>query len=153
MTSVYERLKNLQITLPDVPPPSKASLPPHYREKVSPMCPVMPSKYAAILTFPLTGELPHKTDLPTICQLLKQADALKLRALVGEETLMKSVVGLVLRNKPKEQKLERRSSKLKIARPTTISAINAGLSRVAAANTDTKPDTRGVEFRMDKPGW
>jgi hypothetical protein len=66
---------------------------------------------------------------------------------------MKSVVGLVLRNKPKEQKLERRSSKQKIARPTATSAINAGPSRVAAAITDTKPDTRGVEFRMDKPGW
>jgi hypothetical protein len=66
---------------------------------------------------------------------------------------MKSVVGLVLRNKPKEQKIERRSSKQKIARPTSTSAINAGLSRVAAAITDTKPDTRGVEIWMDKPGW
>jgi hypothetical protein len=40
--------------------------------------------YAAILTFPPTGELPHKTDLSTICQLLKQAYALKLRTLGGE---------------------------------------------------------------------
>ena len=30
-------------------------------------------------------ELPHKTDLSTICQLLKQADALKLGTLGGEE--------------------------------------------------------------------
>ena len=66
---------------------------------------------------------------------------------------MKSVVGLVPRDKPKEQELERRSSKQEIARPTTTSAINAGLLRVAAAITDAKPDTRGVEFRMDKPGW
>src|ERR1700674_2875332 len=30
------------------------------------------SKYAAILTFPLFGDLPHKTVLSTICQLLEQ---------------------------------------------------------------------------------
>jgi hypothetical protein len=29
------------------------------------------SKYAAILTFPLSEDLPHKTDLPTIFQLLE----------------------------------------------------------------------------------
>jgi hypothetical protein len=34
---------------------------------------------AAILTFPLSADLPQKTDLSTICQLLKQADAGKLR--------------------------------------------------------------------------
>jgi hypothetical protein len=30
------------------------------------------NKYAAILTFPLFGDLPLETDLPTICQLLEQ---------------------------------------------------------------------------------
>jgi hypothetical protein len=47
------------------------------------------SKYAAILTFPLSGDFPHKTDLSTICQLLRQADARKLRTLPGGGTLMK----------------------------------------------------------------
>jgi hypothetical protein len=43
------------------------------------------SKYEAILTFPLFGDLLQKTVLSTVCQLLKQADALKLRTLGGEE--------------------------------------------------------------------
>jgi hypothetical protein len=41
----------------------------------------IPNKYAAILTFPLSGNISQKTDLPTICQLYDWPDSTTLRAL------------------------------------------------------------------------
>src|SRR6266446_2842804 len=38
------------------------------------------SKYAAILTFPLSGNISKKTNLPTICQLYDWPDSTTLRA-------------------------------------------------------------------------
>jgi hypothetical protein len=39
------------------------------------------SKYAAILTFPLSGNISQKTNLPTICQLYDWPDGTTFRAL------------------------------------------------------------------------
>src|SRR5260370_35736255 len=39
------------------------------------------SKYAAILTFPLSGDLPRKTDLSTVRQLYDRPDGTTVRAL------------------------------------------------------------------------
>src|SRR5260370_21934087 len=36
------------------------------------------NKYAAILTFPLSGNISQKTDLPTICQLYNYLPTLRL---------------------------------------------------------------------------
>jgi hypothetical protein len=46
------------------------------------------SKYAAILTFPLSGNISQKSDLPTICQLYDWPDGTTLRAfrLLGRRT-------------------------------------------------------------------
>jgi hypothetical protein len=63
----------------------------------------------------------------------------------GEQALMKSVVGIVLRNKPKEQKLERRSSKRKSACPATM---GRSVARASSQNNGFQgiPGPRPVEF-------
>ncbi len=44
------------------------------------------SKYTAILTFPLSGNISHKTVLSTVCQLPVWLDAIALRAFGGDVT-------------------------------------------------------------------
>jgi hypothetical protein len=58
------------------------------RYDVLPMSQAVHNKYAVILTFPLSGNIAQKTNLPTICQLSDWSDGTTIEAFRGSVSLV-----------------------------------------------------------------
>jgi len=73
------------------------------------------SKYAAILTFPLSGNISQKTNLPTICQLYDWPDGTALRALNSGEGQTASIDSAISRTLPSQVEGRARSARYREA--------------------------------------